>query len=152
MLQCGSPYLAYWKWPFSAGSIPRFPSSVGAENGCNRRVCLSGEGSYHSGTHNSKPRFGRGPRRQPFGRRIPRQATGCHTGISGRIGEADSAQPTRDGPCHGRLGFWPGLGPYFAAVMRMRGALRTFGLGCTLPRGAAHTFQACNLTRTARVQ
>ena len=36
--------------------------------------------------------------------------------------------------------------------MRMRGALRTFGLGCTLPRGAAHTFEACNLTRTARVQ
>ena len=73
-------------------------------------------------------------------------------GISGRIGEADSAQPTREGPCHGRLGFWPGLGPYFAAVMRMRGALRTFGLGCTLPRGAAHTFEACNLKRTARVQ
>ena len=73
-------------------------------------------------------------------------------GISGRIGEADSAQPTRDGPCHGRLGFWPGLRPYFAAVVRMRGAVRTFGLGCTLPRGAAHTFQACNLTRTARVQ
>ena len=68
------------------------------------------------------------------------------------MGEADAAQTTRDGPCHGRLGFWPGLGPYFAAVMRMRGALRTFGLGCTLPRGAAHTFQACNLTRTARVQ
>ena len=73
-------------------------------------------------------------------------------GISGRIGEADSAQPTGNGPCHGRLGFWPGLGPYYAAVMRMRGALRTFGLGCTLPRGAAHTFEACNLTRTARVQ
>ncbi len=73
-------------------------------------------------------------------------------GISGRIGEADSAQPTRDGPCHGRLGLWPGLGPHFAAVMRMCGALRTFGLGCTLPRGAAHTFQACNLMRTARVQ
>ena len=36
--------------------------------------------------------------------------------------------------------------------MRMRGALRTFGLGCTLPRGAAHTFEACNLTRTARLQ
>ena len=73
-------------------------------------------------------------------------------GISGRMGEADAAQTTRDGPCHGRLGFWPGLGPYFAAVMRMRGALRTFGLGCTLPRGAAHTFEACNLERTARVQ
>ena len=39
-------------------------------------------------------------------------------GISGRMGEADAAQTTRDGPCHGRLGFWPGLGPYFAAVMR----------------------------------
>ena len=26
-------------------------------------------------------------------------------GISGRIGEADSAQPTRNGPCHTRLGF-----------------------------------------------
>jgi hypothetical protein len=73
-------------------------------------------------------------------------------GISGRIGEADSAQPTWDGPCHGRLGFWPGLGPHIAATMRMRGALRTFGLGCTLPRGAAHTFQAYNQTRTARVQ
>ena len=34
----------------------------------------------------------------------------------------------------------------------MRGAVRTFGLGCTLPGGAAHTFEACNLTRTARVQ
>ena len=28
-------------------------------------------------------------------------------GISGRIGEADSAQPTRNGPCHTRLGFGP---------------------------------------------
>ena len=82
----------------------------------------------------------------------PHTSTGAQPGISGRIGEADSAQPTRNGPCHGRLGFWPGLGPYFAAVMRMRGALRTFGLGCTLPRGAAHTFEACNLTRTARLQ
>ena len=26
-------------------------------------------------------------------------------GISGRIGEADSAEPTRNGPCHTRLGF-----------------------------------------------
>ena len=23
--QCGSPYLAYWNWPFSAGWMPRFP-------------------------------------------------------------------------------------------------------------------------------
>ena len=30
-------------------------------------------------------------------------------GISGRMGEADSAQPTRNGPCHRRLGF--GLDP-----------------------------------------
>jgi hypothetical protein len=79
-LQCGSPYLAYWNWPlrrpFSAGSMPRFPSSVGAENGCNRRVYLLPEGSHRPGTHNSKPRFGRGPRRQPPGRRIPRHAAG----------------------------------------------------------------------------
>ena len=46
-------------------------------------------------------------------------------GISGRIGEADSAQPTRDGPSHGRLGFWPGRGPYFAAVMRMHARCAT---------------------------
>ena len=73
-------------------------------------------------------------------------------GISGRIGEADSAQPTRNGPCHTRLGFGLDSGLNFAAVVRMRGAVRTFGLGCTLPGGAAHTFEACNLTRTARVQ
>ena len=24
-LQCGSPYLAYWNWPFPAGWMPRFP-------------------------------------------------------------------------------------------------------------------------------
>ena len=34
----------------------------------------------------------------------------------------------------------------------MRGAVRTFGLGCNPSGGAAHTFEACNLTRTARVQ
>ena len=51
------------------------------------------------------------------------------------------------------MGGWAfGLDSYFAAVMRMRGALRTFGLGCALPRGAAHTSEAYNLTRTARVQ
>jgi hypothetical protein len=44
--------------------------------------------------------------------------------------------------------------------MRMRGAVRTFGLGCTLPASAsggaaAHTFESCNLTvltHTARAQ
>jgi hypothetical protein len=36
--------------------------------------------------------------------------------------------------------------------VRMRGAVPTFALGCTLPGGAAHTFEACNLTRTARAQ
>ena len=93
-LQCGSPYLAYWKWPFSAGSIPRFPWSVGAENGWNRRVCLSGEGSYHSGTHNSKPRFGRGPRRQAPGRRIPRRPTGdIRSNGRGRRGPNDPGWP-----------------------------------------------------------
>ena len=34
----------------------------------------------------------------------------------------------------------------------MRGAVRTFGLGCNPSGGAAHTFEACNLTRTVRVQ
>ena len=41
-------------------------------------------------------------------------------GISGRLGEAVSAQPTRNGPCHRRLGFGldPGLisladGPFY---------------------------------------
>ncbi len=51
------------------------------------------------------------------------------------------------------LGLDSGLiSPRWRAVVRMRGAVRTFGLGCTLPGGAAHTFEACNLTRTARVQ
>ena len=47
-----------------------------------------------------------------------------------------------------------GSGMLRVTVMRMRGAVRTFGLGCTLPGGAAHTFEACNLnlTRTARAQ
>ena len=98
-IQCGSPYLAYWKWPFSARSIPSFPWSVGAENGWNRRVCLSREGSYHSGTHNSKPRFGRGgPRRQaPVctpGRRIPRRPTGdIRSNGRGRRGPNDPGWP-----------------------------------------------------------
>ena len=93
-LQCGSPYLADWKWPFSAGSIPRFPWSVGAENGWNRRVCLSGEGSYHSGTHNSNPRVYRGPRRQPSGSRIPRPATGdIGSNRRGRLGPTDPGWP-----------------------------------------------------------
>lgn len=93
-LQCGSPYLAYWNWPFSAGSMPRFPSSARAENGCNRRVWLIREGSYRSGTHNSKPRFGRGPRRQPPGRRIPRQAAGdIGPNRRGRLGPTDPQWP-----------------------------------------------------------
>ena len=87
-------YLAYWNWPFSAGSMPRFPSSARAENGCNRRVWLIGEGSYRSGTHNSKPRFGRGPRRQPPGRRIPRQAAGdIGPNRRGRLGPTDPQWP-----------------------------------------------------------
>ena len=96
---CGSPYLAYWNWPFSAGSMPRFPSSAGAENGCNRRVYLIGEGSYRSGTRNSKPRFERlrGPRRQPRrppGRRIPRQAAGdIGPNRRGRLGPTDPQWP-----------------------------------------------------------
>ena len=39
-VQCGSPYLAYWNWPFSAWSIPKFPWTARAKNGCNRRTCL----------------------------------------------------------------------------------------------------------------
>jgi hypothetical protein len=93
-IQCGSPYLAYWNWPFSAGSMPRFPSSARAENGCNRRVWLIGEGSYRSGTHNSKPPIYRGPRRQPAGRRIPRPATGdIGSNRRGRLGPTDPEWP-----------------------------------------------------------
>ncbi len=93
-LQCGSPYLAYWNWPFSAGSMPRFPSSARAENGCNRRVWLIRAGLYRPGTHNSKPRFGRGPRRQPPGRRIPRQAAGAiGPNRRGRLGPTDPEWP-----------------------------------------------------------
>ena len=154
MLQCGSPYLAYWNWPFSAGSMPRFPSSARAENGCNRRVWLICAGLYRSGTHNAKPRFGRSRSPKGRGEGSPPAAAFLdrQPGILGRICEADSAQSTRNGPCHTRLGFGLDSGLNFAAVVRMRGAVRTFGLGCTLPRGAAHTFEACNLTRTAQVQ
>ena len=64
-VQCGSPYLAYWNWPFPARSMPGFPWSARAESGYNRRTCLIREGSHRPGTHTSEPRFGRGPRRQP---------------------------------------------------------------------------------------
>ncbi len=44
-------------------------------------------------------------------------------GTSVRISEADSASPTRNGPCHTRLGFGLDSGLNFAAVVRMRGAV-----------------------------
>ena len=133
--------------------MPRFPSSAGAENGCNRRVYLIREGSYRSGNHNSKPRFGtrRGPRRQPPGRRIPRQAAGdIGPNRQGRLGPTDPEWPL----------------PWAAGLLAWTRALLVFRRGdahvrCGThvwswlhpsPRGAAHTFEACNLTRTARVQ
>ncbi len=97
----------YWNWPFSAGSMPRFPSSARAENGCNRRAWLIREGSYRSGTHNSKPRFGRGSRRQPRapGRRIPRQAAGdIGPNRRGRLGPTDPQWPLPY-----PAGLWPRL-------------------------------------------
>jgi hypothetical protein len=89
--------------------MPRFPWSVRAENGCNRRVCLVREASYRPGIHNSKPRIYRGPRRQPAGRRMYTSTGNRGPGISGRIGEASGLGPTDPG--------WPlpwaapGLGP-----------------------------------------
>ena len=82
--------------------MPRFPSSARAEYGCNRRFWLIREGSYRSGTHNPNSRF-----RPEGGPRLPHSSEHLdrQPGISGRIGEADSAQPTRNDPCHIRLGF-----------------------------------------------
>ena len=128
--------------------MPRFQLSVGAENGCNRRVWLIREGSYRSGTRNSKPRFGRGPRRQPPGRRIPRQAAGdIGPNRRGRLGPTDPQWP---------LPYPAGLWALTRALFRRGGAHAWCGTHVWswlhLPGGAAHTFEACNLTRTARFQ
>jgi hypothetical protein len=128
--------------------MPRFPSSARAENGCNRRVWLICAGLYHSGTHNSKPRFGRGPRRQPPGRRIPRQAAGdIGPNRRGRLGPTDPQWP---------LPYPAGLWALTRALFRRGGVHAWCGTHVWSwlhpSGGAAHTFEACNLTRTARVQ
>jgi hypothetical protein len=65
-------------WPVPAGAMPRFPWSVKAENGCNRRVWLICAGLYRSGIHNMKPRIYRGPRFWPqkVAHRPPHTSTG----------------------------------------------------------------------------
>ena len=130
--------------------MPRFPCqwSVKAENGCNRPSVQSAKDPIALGPVTRSLDLDEAPEGSPpaaaFLERQP--------GISGRFGEADSAQPTRNCPCHTRLGFGLDSGlispRWCACAMRYA----RFGLGCTLPKGAAHTLEACNLTRTARVQ
>jgi hypothetical protein len=102
-----TPYWLWnWRnWPFSAGSMPRFPSSVKAEKWVQstrlltaRRLLSLRDPQLEASIWERSPSEGNPPAASFLDRRPAR-------GKSGRIGEEDSAQPTRNDARHGRTGF-----------------------------------------------